>query len=1236
MPQWELDRDRYKAEVIKATADGWDPAENWFRFVQLPLGTDDEGLIKRALDQVSLYLNQMTVGGGALREAANSLVARIPEARAVLLLDPTARAAHRTDASGGLQHVRDRIRSAVGDVRAVPARAVTAFARQSGGRATASDVRDLLAELGIAEREPVALDAPPLTGRDRLGDQLRRLRLGSVGAYLRARGLGADPSEQALDEQDAVVDSRLSGAERTAEEQVLIVLRRWRREGTLRDLLRRDTLDALVRLAERGQAAVEEALRPPDVRRYNTALGLPGPDELAYAVVCLQRFPAEGGPPRWQADVDAAVADRDLRRALELLRARGDLPAEYARLRDDLAHTLAASDRQTAEARAIERDDPEAAAEIYAAVLAVCVHPEAESGLERCRPAAVPSVRAEVVDGERVRVEWEPSPARVGAIAYTVTRGDDAVVERTTTGRSAVDRQPPAAVALSYTVTTLRDGRPGGAATAAPVTVLPRVTDLVLIPGDGAVELRWTLPGDASDAEVTRVTADDPHETPLGRARHEWPDATARNGTEYEYRVRARYRVGLAEPAVGSVRPGPPPPPVSDLRVGRDGDGLLLTWTPPPHGSVRILRCTAPPAHPSGHPLPRAAGERLGEEITGTPVGAGLHIDNPPAGQRYWLLPITVSDHLAVLGTAVPYDARLPAVTGLTVKPWGYGVRLSWSWPPHATEARVYHKRGSRIGEPPDAEAVVERVARAAYERDGCVVRVTEGEWWFGVGLVAVDGGEELAGPVEQCSFTIRLRELEYAIRPVGWWQRWRRSIEVRATQGTVPAVQVRARADLPPLYPDDGHQIARFPAPDAAADVLRGEFTAQPDGAVLHLRAFALDAPDVVLTPAGPQPLRVGAARERPWRRPRPDRRRGTRCPHCWKDVPTVLRRCPAVCGQAGEFFPRTQTLCPHGVEPSTASYCPNPECHKRLEHDYITSRSRVIATIGSGDSGKSTWIGVLVRELRNRGREFGGMTTELVGDASKERYRTVFEKALFTEGRTVARNDSIRAAKGMEPLLIMTRRPLVSRWPRRSDRLLVGMNVFYDAAGEDLLRRENLDLLARYVNGADAIVFALDPLQLPSVRAAVGSRVPLPDQAPDQADMLIRVAELIREHRGHGPDVRISTPLAVVVTKTDALDPLPAGSVLRRPGTPKGGYDEAEGQRMHDEVRALIAEWPEGRHLLDVVDSTFADCRFFAVSALGTPPATPTELAGRIHPLRAEDPMLWLLARFGLVPRR
>ena len=852
------------------------------------------------------------------------------------------------------------------------------------------------------------------------------------------------------------------------------------------------------------------------------------------------------------------------------------------------------------------------------------------------RLATAPATaRAEIVEGDAVRVEWAPSPARVGTITYAVARRDGTVVEPGTAGLGAVDTAPPAAVPVVYTVTTLRDGEAGAAATTEPVTVLRRVSDLALVPGDDVVEIRWTLPDGALDAEVSRAVAGEAEEILLGAAHSDLRDRTARTGSTYEYRVRARYAIGRAEPAIGRVRPEAPPRPVTDLRVDPDGDGLVLTWTAPPDGSVRIRLCRVAPPRPAGHVLLRAEGEGPGDEVRGRSIGTGLRIDDPRPGHRYWLLPITVTDSFAVLGTAVPHDARLPAVTELKALPWGPGVRLTWHWPSHATEARLYRKLGSPIDGPDDPQAQVQRVTLAAYDRDGCVVPVTEGEWWFGAGFVAVDGGEALAGPIEQCAFTVRRRELPYEIRPLRGWPRWRHVVEVRGAAGAVPAVQVRARADLPPLRPDDGHEVARFPTPGPAGDVLRGEFTARPDGAILHLRVFPLDAPDVVLVPTRrPGSLRVGARRSGPWPRPRAARRRGTKCPHCWADVATVLRHCPEACAGNRMFFPRTQKLCPHGVEPSTASYCPH--CRRRLEHDYITTRSRVVATIGSSDSGKSTWIGVLVRELRNRGREFGGMTTELVGDASKERYRAVFEKALFTEGRTLPRNDSIRAEQRPEPLLVMTRRPLADRWWRRAGRLLVGMNVFYDTAGEDVLRRENLELLVKYVDGADAIVFALDPLQVPSVRREVGDRVPLPDRAPDQADVLARVAELIREQRGLAADVRISTPLAVVVTKTDALGPLPAGSLLTRPGTPKGFYDEAEGQQMHDEVRALIAEWAEGPHLLGVVDGAFADARFFAVSALGTPPATPTELAGRILPLRAEDPMLWLLARFGLVPRR
>lgn len=1243
MQNWELDRRRFAEEVLVPARDHWDPAENWFRFCQLPLDTDDPALIRRALDTVRIRLNRLQLGG-VHAETAKYLATRIDEATAVLL-DPTRREAHRRTVREALRALGERVRAELGDMPAVPAWVIERITRSSG-HPTEGDVRGLLIELGIAEREPAELDVPSVTGPFQLTSALRLLRFSSLGEYLRSpeRQLGADPTDRALDEWRAVVNSRLGGDELTAEERIITALRRWRSEGQLRDVLRQDAVEALSRTAARGREPLEAELRRPGFRTYLADLGLPDVDELAYAVLCRTRFPKGGASARWQKDVDHAFAHRDLRMAMALLDARADLPPALARRRAELTDELAEIDRQLAEARQLEESDPEAAAARYAAVLGRCLDPEAEAGLRRCRPAPPRSARADT-EGDVVRIEWAASTARTGTITYTVARRDGTPVATGTPDLVALDGTPPSGVALVYTVTTLRDGIPGEAATTQPVTVLRRVTDLDLVPGDGVVEIRWTLPDGALDARVTRIEEGaSGSETVVGDARSGLRDDTARTGSTYEYRVSARYRVGdstsYAEPVNGRARPQAPPKPVGDLHAERDGDGVVLSWTDPPDGVVRILLLTSEPREPAGRTLSRSALDGFGAEVRGRPVGTGLHIQAPPPGHRYWFLPVTVVDDLATLGTAVRYDVRLPAVTDLSATAQGPHVRLSWTWPPGTAEARVYRRQDAPITGPGDPAAeVVRRVTQAGYDRAGCHVPAPAGECWFGVGLVALDGGEELAGPVEQRAVT-GPRELTYEIRPVpGLGRRWDRLVELHAERGTIPAVQIRARADLPPLRQNDGEELTRFPAPGPDATSLRGEFRVVPEGRTVHLRAFALDAPDVVLVPSHPDQLRVGTRGRRRRPRPRPVRQRGTRCPHCWEpvDAKALLRRCPERCtdsGKAAEFFPRTAPTCPHGAEPATAGYCPH--CHKRIEHDYITTRSRVFATIGSSDSGKSTWIGVLVKGLRDRGREFGSMATELVGDASKERYRAVFEKALFEEGLTLRRTDSVRASQRLEPLLVMTRRPRNgSVW--RPDRLLVGMNVFYDTAGEDILRRTSMDPLARYLDGADAIIFVLDPLQVPSVRATVGG-VPLPDAASNQVDMLVRTAELLRERRGLHTGDRIATPLAVVVTKTDSLPGLiPAGSAIGRPGPRVGAYDEADGQQVNDEVRALLAEWFEGERLLNVVDGAFSDHRFFAVSALGTPPATSTELAaGGIHPLRAEDPMLWLLARFGLVPVR
>lgn len=260
--------------------------------------------------------------------------------------------------------------------------------------------------------------------------------------------------------------------------------------------------------------------------------------------------------------------------------------------------------------------------------------------------------------------------------------------------------------------------------------------------------------------------------------------------------------------------------------------------------------------------------------------------------------------------------------------------------------------------------------------------------------------------------------------------------------------------------------------------------------------------------------------------------------------------------------------------------------------------------------------------------------MSTELVGDASKTRYREVFAGPLLGEYRTVPRTDRIRSTRVLEPLLFMTRRPR----PGRSGRLVASVNVFYDTAGEDVVTETSMGPLGTYLAAADAIIFVVDPLQISTVRKAVGGSVPLPDRTRNQVEMLQRTAALLRERHGLPPTARIGTPLAVTVAKIDAVRALLApGSPLLRSGRHDGRYDDGDGLLVHDEVRALLHEWADGDALVTAAETSFATHRFFGMSALGTAPVSATAVSPRgIHPLRVEDPLLWLMARFGQIPVR
>jgi hypothetical protein len=244
--------------------------------------------------------------------------------------------------------------------------------------------------------------------------------------------------------------------------------------------------------------------------------------------------------------------------------------------------------------------------------------------------------------------------------------------------------------------------------------------------------------------------------------------------------------------------------------------------------------------------------------------------------------------------------------------------------------------------------------------------------------------------------------------------------------------------------------------------------------------------------------------------------------------------------------------------------------------------------------------------------------------------RYQRDFDKPLFEEQRPLTQTASARVSSP-EPLMfsLRFRRPGVLG----SARVAPVVTVFYDTAGEDVARAEAMDQLISYLDAAEGIILLLDPLQMPKVRDLVGANG-AKTRYTDQLHVLNRLGELLRERRTGPVDRRLRTPLAVALTKLDLLpDSFATESPLRQPSRHVGAYDEADGLDVHEEVRAWLDQWYDPAFDRSVAN-TFETYRYFGLSALGAPPVDGKHLAPQgVHPYRLEDPMLWLLARFGAI---
>jgi len=343
--------------------------------------------------------------------------------------------------------------------------------------------------------------------------------------------------------------------------------------------------------------------------------------------------------------------------------------------------------------------------------------------------------------------------------------------------------------------------------------------------------------------------------------------------------------------------------------------------------------------------------------------------------------------------------------------------------------------------------------------------------------------------------------------------------------------------------------------------------------------------------------------------------RLRGTSAP---EEQPVVVRT-----GRLGQAFAVKQgkpVRCDCGAP--TRPVC--PECHSDLPQRFSDAPSRSMALIGTKAAGKSHFIAVVLHELENRiGPRFNGSLTAL-DDSTRDRIDKDLYPRLFKSGVVL---EPTRSARGNAT----TREPLVAR-------LTLGAKpsnlVFFDAAGEDLQSLDILEREGRYITQSDGLILLVDPLQIQAVRDDLEGSIELPDVTADVYAMLGRLAGLIRDARAIPANKPIDVPLAIAISKVDALRGLlpethPVFSLPRHDGL----FDQAIARDISEALRADTVSWV-GERLDGFLKQEFSDYAFFGVSALGESPVG-GRLRNGVSPHRVEDPVLWLLDRWGAVPK-
>lgn len=379
---------------------------------------------------------------------------------------------------------------------------------------------------------------------------------------------------------------------------------------------------------------------------------------------------------------------------------------------------------------------------------------------------------------------------------------------------------------------------------------------------------------------------------------------------------------------------------------------------------------------------------------------------------------------------------------------------------------------------------------------------------------------------------------------------------------------------------------------------------------------------------------------------------KRQFRCPFCLKIIKT--RELKFWCRKCRNFLPERKVsfweriglnssprkmVCPLCSNPTLTRHCPNCSNELPVSIDELPDMS--IAIVGAQDSGKSHYIALLIKLLKELGDHF---SLRALNDETIDRYEQQFYNPLFLRKTVIDKTQSGVARQDLTRPLLYS---LTCKWSKRNILL-----AFFDTAGEDIENGvSNMETVNRYICTASGIICLLDPLQLEQVRRILSNKISsrdLPIKNMGTEKIVENVTILIQQYRmqmRQNAYAKIDIPMALAVSKIDSLVfdsidyPLlfENDSPIFEESCHNGYLDNGDFTRINSFMHDWILEADE-----DIITKSdaFKEVAFFGFSALGKQTQSNGNAARTLvctpRPCRVLDPFLWILWKNGLIPSK